>query len=54
MEEIPEIDERLHRMAPDAYALATLRCGACANLHALWPYLRIARIVSGVRVGPRL
>ena len=47
MEVTSEIDERLHRMATDAYALATRRCGACINLHALWPYLRIARIVSG-------
>lgn len=48
---MPEIDEHLHQMAMDAYALATRRCGACANLHALWPYLRIARIVSGVEGG---
>ena len=51
MELMPEIDEHLHQMAIDAYALATQRCGVCANLHALWPYLRIARIVSGVEGG---
>jgi SAM-dependent methyltransferase len=51
MEAMPEIDEHLHQMAIDAYALATRRCGVCVNLHALWPYLRIARIVSGVEGG---
>jgi hypothetical protein len=51
MDVMPEIDEHLHQLAIDAYALATRRCGVCANLHALWPYLRIARIVSGVEGG---
>jgi SAM-dependent methyltransferase len=51
MEVMPEIDEHLHQMAIDAYVLATRRCGVCANFHALWPYLRIARIVSGVEGG---
>src|SRR5262245_59384479 len=46
-----EIDEHLHQLVIDAYALATRRCGACANLHTLWPYLRIARIVSGIEGG---
>ena len=39
-----EIDELLHQV--DAYKLATQRCGVCTNVHALWPYLQIARIVS--------
>ena len=51
MEIAPEIDEHLHQMAVDAYALATRRCGVCVNMHALWPYLRIARIGSGVEGG---
>src|SRR5215831_2089657 len=51
MEVMTEIDEHLHQMALDAYASAARRCGECANLHALWPYLRIARIGSGVEGG---
>jgi ubiquinone/menaquinone biosynthesis C-methylase UbiE len=38
-------------LAKDAYALAMQRCRGCHNFHALWPYLRIGRISSGVEGG---
>ena len=38
-------------MAAEAYALADQYCDRCRNFHALWPYLRIARMVGAAESG---
>jgi SAM-dependent methyltransferase len=51
LDALTDIHENLPQMAASAYALAHQHCGPCRNFHALWPYLRIGRISSGVEGG---
>jgi hypothetical protein len=51
LETTVNIHENLPQLAAEAFAIATRGCGACRNMHGLWPYLRIARIGSGVEGG---
>ena len=43
--------EDLPRLAAEAFELSRHHCGSCRNFHALWPYLRIARISNAVEAG---
>jgi SAM-dependent methyltransferase len=45
---LPLYSERLSDLAAQAYQLSDRLCGACRNLHALWPYMRLLRSSTGV------
>ena len=45
---LPLYNERLSDLAAQAYQLSDRLCGACRNLHALWPYMRLLRSSTGV------
>jgi SAM-dependent methyltransferase len=40
--------ENLPQLAAEAYRLSGQLCGTCRDLHALWPYIRLARAAAGV------
>lgn len=40
--------EPLRDLAADAYKISGRMCGACRDLHALWPYIRLSRASTGV------
>jgi SAM-dependent methyltransferase len=40
--------ENLRDVAAQAYKLADHMCGSCRDLHALWPYIRLSRMSTGV------
>jgi SAM-dependent methyltransferase len=44
--------EDLPRLAADAYEVSGRLCGSCRDLHALWPYIRLARASTGVEARP--
>jgi SAM-dependent methyltransferase len=43
----PLYSESLAEAAAAAYALSGRLCGACSDLHALWPYIRLSRSSTG-------
>ncbi len=45
---LPLYNERLSDLAAQAYQLSDRLCGACRNVHALWPYMRLLRSSTGV------
>jgi SAM-dependent methyltransferase len=47
----PTFDEDLPAMAAQMYALANSLCGGCRTMHAVWPYLRLARMVGAAEAG---
>jgi SAM-dependent methyltransferase len=40
--------EPLRDLAAEAYEISGSLCGACGDLHALWPYIRLSRASTGV------
>jgi SAM-dependent methyltransferase len=44
----PAFEEDLRQIAGEAYALSGQLCGTCADMHALWPYIRLARASTGI------
>jgi SAM-dependent methyltransferase len=42
------IDEDLPRLAAESFELSKSLCRACGQVHALWPYIRLARASTGV------
>jgi SAM-dependent methyltransferase len=40
--------EPLRELAAEAYEISGRLCGACGDLHALWPYIRLSRASTGV------
>jgi len=40
--------ENLRDIAARAYGLADTTCESCRDLHALWPYIRLSRMSTGV------
>ena len=40
--------ENLRDMAAQAYELSGRLCGSCCDLHALWPYIRLSRMSTGI------
>src|SRR5262245_23671147 len=49
--EIPVQDaemEPLSGIAAEAYEVAGRLCCSCRNLHALWPYIRLSRLSTGL------
>jgi SAM-dependent methyltransferase len=40
--------EHLYDLAAEAYELSNRLCADCGDLHALWPYIRLARASTGV------
>jgi SAM-dependent methyltransferase len=40
--------EDLPRLAAENFALANRNCQSCGHMHALWPYIRLARASTGV------
>lgn len=43
----PLYTESLAEVAAEAYAQSSHLCGSCADLHALWPYIRLSRTSTG-------
>jgi hypothetical protein len=43
-------DEDLQRLAAEAYEVSGRLCRSCRDLHALWPYIRLARASTGVEL----
>jgi SAM-dependent methyltransferase len=41
-------DEDLARLAAESFELSKSLCRACGQVHALWPYIRLARASTGV------
>ena len=39
--------EPLRELAAEAYEISGRLCGACGDLHALWPYIRLSRASTG-------
>jgi hypothetical protein len=46
--------EDLRRLAADAYEVSGRLCGSCRDMHALWPYIRLARASTGVEARPSM
>ena len=42
--------EDIPLLAREAFELANRECGACRNMHALWPYIRLARASIGIEL----
>jgi SAM-dependent methyltransferase len=40
-------DEDLPQLAAESFVLSKGRCRSCGRMHALWPYLRLARASTG-------
>jgi SAM-dependent methyltransferase len=40
--------EDLPRLAAENFAIANRTCRSCGHMHALWPYIRLARASTGV------
>jgi|SRR5262245_5895894 len=47
-------DEDLPRLAADAYKVSGRLCRSCRDMHALWPYIRLARASTGVEARPSM
>ena len=47
-------NEDLPRLAADAYEVSGRLCGSCRDMHALWPYIRLARASTGVEARPSM
>jgi SAM-dependent methyltransferase len=45
---MPRYSEQLRELAAEAYELSGCLCGPCRDMHALWPYLRLSRMSTGV------
>jgi hypothetical protein len=44
-------NEDLPRLAAESFALSERWCRSCGRMHALWPYIRLARASTGVEAG---
>src|SRR6266853_209100 len=44
----PGVEEDLPRLAAWSFELSKRLCRSCGQLHALWPYIRLARASTGV------
>jgi ubiquinone/menaquinone biosynthesis C-methylase UbiE len=51
MNHIATYQENIPELIVDSARLAVERCGACQNMHVLWPMLRQSRVVSGIEGG---
>jgi SAM-dependent methyltransferase len=40
--------EDIPSLAAEAYELSSRLCGSCRDMHALWPYIRLARASTGI------
>jgi SAM-dependent methyltransferase len=40
--------EQLRQLSSEAYIVSDSLCGPCRDLHALWPYIRLSRMSTGV------
>ena len=43
----PRFDEDLPRLAAENFEIADRMCRSCRHMHALWPYIRLARASTG-------
>src|ERR1700681_3505469 len=41
-------DEDLPQLAAESFVLSKGRCRSCGRMHALWPYIRLARASTGI------
>ena len=48
MSHVAPYSEPLRELAAEAYEISGRLCGACGDLHALWPYIRLSRASTGV------
>jgi len=48
MPEREHFPEDLPRLAAENFAIANSNCRSCGHMHALWPYIRLARASTGV------
>src|SRR6266853_5198646 len=44
----PGVEEDLPRLAAWSFELSKRLCRSCGQLHALWPYIRLARASTGI------
>jgi SAM-dependent methyltransferase len=48
MPQNPHDSEHLRELAVEAFELSNCLCGPCRDLHALWPYIRLSRMSTGI------
>jgi SAM-dependent methyltransferase len=48
MPHTPRYSEQLRQLSSEAYVVSDSLCGPCRDLHALWPYIRLSRMSTGV------